>query len=391
MTTRTRQRAAPVPVAGPEVAPSNVIELRPGFALSPVVEALPKPSSRARRKVTRGPNLITKVTTETAEKHSKNKNLIGGTGLTQVSASQSVSPSPGVPSTNDPTFQRLVATLPAMKLREAFPLEATSHQNMMGRAREGGYTVDPAFHDFRAFLAHVGPRPSEAWTLDRLEPRNPLYGPGLVRWADKRQQANNRADTVLLMMDGVTRPLAEWARLTGQQRRTLAKRIDRGWSHAEAIRGRRLEGEPTPDVTPLAVTPPVRSATEWPDGLPKQGDWEDGFLGFCRTWPEYARAGFTRAVLLRWVVTNAARHASDDLQRHFPAYDETAYMPEPDGYAEHPSNILIGRCERRNCEALRLMNGDRKQQDLVYNLVRRWPNVQSPQAAKSIKRPMDDE
>jgi len=54
-----------------------------------------------------------------------------------------------------------------------------------------GITVDPRWRDFVTFLADAGPRPSPAYSLDRID--NALgYAPGNVRWATKVEQARNR-------------------------------------------------------------------------------------------------------------------------------------------------------------------------------------------------------
>lgn len=56
-----------------------------------------------------------------------------------------------------------------------------------------GVTVSPEWvDDFRAFLAYVGPRPSDQHSLDRFPNHNGNYEPGNVRWATAEEQNNNR-------------------------------------------------------------------------------------------------------------------------------------------------------------------------------------------------------
>lgn len=46
-------------------------------------------------------------------------------------------------------------------------------------------------HDFPAFLAHIGRRPSSHYSLDRID-NDGDYCPGNVRWATHREQSANR-------------------------------------------------------------------------------------------------------------------------------------------------------------------------------------------------------
>ena len=55
----------------------------------------------------------------------------------------------------------------------------------------GGRGIEFQFHDFQEFIDEMGPRPSLAVTLDRIDNED-HYRPGNVRWATPKEQANNR-------------------------------------------------------------------------------------------------------------------------------------------------------------------------------------------------------
>lgn len=74
-----------------------------------------------------------------------------------------------------------------------------------------GITMCVEWRDsFATFYAYVGPRPSPQYTIDRIDV-NGNYEPGNVRWATRKQQANNRRNNVRLTYRGKTQLLAEWA------------------------------------------------------------------------------------------------------------------------------------------------------------------------------------
>jgi hypothetical protein len=277
-----------------------------------------------------------------------------------------------------------------MELIDRFPLDYSSFKDMKGR-RRNGCEIAPEFRVFRSFLRHMkSARPSPDWTLDRINPFRKEYGPGLCRWAAKEMQANNRTDTIMLTgPDGRTLPLTEWAKISGQNADTMRARIRRGgWTPAGLIAGRREQHGRTIDhvvEVQLIEAVPVPLVNNWPEGM-QAAAWEEHYQKFCRTWPEYARAGVSRAAFMGWVLTNASRQARDELRRHFPAYQE-GYDEEPVGYIEHPKFSLMERCEKRVGEALRLMDGDNRQVGIMHQLIRQWPHVQVPQSAAGITRP----
>ena len=65
-----------------------------------------------------------------------------------------------------------------------------------------GIRIAPEWrHNFEAFLAHVGRRPSEDHTLDRIDPDGD-YRPGNVRWATRPEQQRNRRCVRVFDVDG---------------------------------------------------------------------------------------------------------------------------------------------------------------------------------------------
>jgi hypothetical protein len=100
-----------------------------------------------------------------------------------------------------------------------------------------GIEVHPSWrNEFLAFLRDVGRRPSTRHSLDRWPNNDGNYEPGNVRWATASQQAQNRRTSLdLLMIDGVTKSIADWARDVDVPYQRVLKRLRQGHDAKSAV------------------------------------------------------------------------------------------------------------------------------------------------------------
>lgn len=161
----------------------------------------------------------------------------------------------------DANFLSDLQHLKAMQLREKYRREATSHRLMLYRSKLRGNTVHPALREFRSFLKVVGPMPVSRATLDRSDNTDRKYAPGKVRWADKRTQNNNKADTLTFhdQRTGEVFTASRLAKMHGVSPSAIRKRFERGWSDTEIIMNARSSGRP---VLGQQLSPPPLPPSE---------------------------------------------------------------------------------------------------------------------------------
>lgn len=162
-------------------------------------------------------------------------------------------------------------TLAKMVLYRKYPGTYSCFKSMIDRRRQGKATIAPEFESFRDYLRILGPQPDPSQTVDRIDYDNPHYGPGLVQWASKEEQAINRRSTIWLTCNGEAAPLSVWARRLGKKPDTLRNRRRDGLSDCEVIHGRGYFGNGPSDSNPFHFNP-------WPElfpkSLPEQDHWE---------------------------------------------------------------------------------------------------------------------
>jgi hypothetical protein len=97
-----------------------------------------------------------------------------------------------------------------------------------------GITVcDRWLNSVESFVADMGPRP-DGCSLERIN-GNGNYEPTNCRWADNRDQANNRHTNRRLTLNGVSKTVAEWSRELDLPRETINSRLSRGSSSEQAL------------------------------------------------------------------------------------------------------------------------------------------------------------
>lgn len=105
------------------------------------------------------------------------------------------------------------------------------YKNYGGR----GVTVCKEWHDFAVFRewaianGYVECDNRNKYSIDRIDV-NGNYEPSNCRWADCKEQMNNRRCNTFVRYNGVTKTLAQWADYFGMNYSSFMSRWSRGWT-----------------------------------------------------------------------------------------------------------------------------------------------------------------
>jgi hypothetical protein len=127
---------------------------------------------------------------------------------------------------NTPEYFRWIS----MKLR----CTCVTHQAYADYGGRGIKVCKRWLDSFEHFREDMGPQPSKHHTLERID-NDGDYKPGNVKWATRREQAQNRRNSVSLTIDGVTKPLTVWCKYDRSLEGRVRYRLNQGWSDKEAL------------------------------------------------------------------------------------------------------------------------------------------------------------
>lgn len=127
------------------------------------------------------------------------------------------------------------------QLHAAYPSEYQSWKDGKSRCKTKGWPWASEWESFKDFLLSMGPKPTLAHTLHRIDNAVGVYGPGLCQWADKVTQNNNKSDNIKIVvpLTGEEFSAQKLAKLHGVTVKTVYKWNSNHYSILELLAGKK--------------------------------------------------------------------------------------------------------------------------------------------------------
>lgn len=87
---------------------------------------------------------------------------------------------------------------------------------------------------FQSFYNDMGKRPHPKLSIDRID-NNGHYSPENCRWITRDIQNSNKRNNVNITINGVTKTVTQWAKVSGVNQKTIRNRLNRGIPDVKAI------------------------------------------------------------------------------------------------------------------------------------------------------------
>lgn len=101
-----------------------------------------------------------------------------------------------------------------------------------------GIKVCAKWATFEGFYEDMKDGYDDTLTLERINNKG-NYEKTNCKWATYKEQADNRRTTIYLTIDGVTKKLMEWSKISGTNPNIIRQRVKAyKWSHKEAVYGK---------------------------------------------------------------------------------------------------------------------------------------------------------
>jgi hypothetical protein len=108
--------------------------------------------------------------------------------------------------------------------------KCVSYKNYGGR----GIGIEDSWLEFNSFYSDMGDRPTKKHSIERLD-NNKGYSKSNCVWATSIQQANNKRNNRLLILNGRTQNVQQWAIELGISAKVLRKRLSLKWSDEKTL------------------------------------------------------------------------------------------------------------------------------------------------------------